>query len=688
VTRFDRSKGLAAAAVTSLTVTGLAVALPPPASAAGSGVVLISLFNDGHDASARYDGEEAIGLTAARVDPTVTAIAFEYNANPNATDGSPGWTPIGPGGLVGDFARLLWTPDPTLVGTSVAVRAVASAPGGTTYATRQGVAITKSATDAGPHSIGFSGGFGSVDLSTQGYFTQPYASTGRTATRAAVVAFTSARDGVGQLSWWDPMSQTFQGKVVAEVQPYESKVLGPPPDFTSSYVELGTVTADLDLTPFGADPGDVVAVGAELDTDDVQPRTLYAQTVGTVTAEAPTAPAGTPTTVVVTVRDLQQDRPLAGAEVRRLGDSSLVGYTDADGRVRDIQTSGSLPDYYVNTTDVDAYEPGTDTSATVTTYAPDPAYAVARSRDGRAFDDDEYAAGDLFLDVTDANRLPVPAGKEVSYRVYRSGTAAPATFQTATTDAQGRAPIVFDPNGPDGDYVIDYHVGTDADAHFDFTAGDSTLAVSPAPGKAKPGKQIVFTGTLKVGARPLAGRRVEISYKRGLELVPGRVPDASIAGTGGPTTIVTTDASGSFTFIIADQKEKPQGAETGGRVTLATLAAAGDGSLAGNPGETASAKTAFGSKKGRAKVKLKGSSAGSKDRLVAKGPRSLAGEKVKFYRLVGGKLELIKKKRVGKKGTTRLVVADSNGAGLTTYVVKVVTSKRVKGSTSKKLNLR
>src|SRR5436190_2025830 len=124
------SRGLAAAAVAALTSTGLAVALPTgPAGAAGSNVVLLSLYNATNDTSVRTDDQ--VELTAMRLNPAAT-ITFEYNANPDATDSTPGWTAIGgTATTVGDYVTLTSGIDPPLAGTTVAVRAVASVAGAT-----------------------------------------------------------------------------------------------------------------------------------------------------------------------------------------------------------------------------------------------------------------------------------------------------------------------------------------------------------------------------------------------------------------------------------------------------------------------------------------------------------------------------------------------------------------------------
>ena len=680
--RIGLTKGLAASAVGALAVTGLTAGLAAgPASAAGPGVVLLSLYNQGNDASVRQDGfGSAIALTAMRLDPAAT-ISFELNTNPAAGDGSPGWTAV-PGAptVTGDYTELAWVPDPALVGKEVAVRAVATVGGAATYSTRQGVAIARAEWGTESISVGrLPGGPANV-----GFFDQPYASTGRTATHASVPGQTSATNGTVQVGWWNPATQTLQGKVDATVEPSDLKVLAGP-----AVPGGGSFRADLDITAFDADPGDTIALAGELDTDEVRIVPLAAQTVAGVSASAPQVAVGQPTTVTVRVSD-GSAQPIAGAEIRRTSNSSLVGYTDANGKVRDQQVGGSIDGYYVNTTDVDAFEGGTDFSATVATYVPTPQTVFPASLDGRVFDDNEYAAGDLYLYVKNQMSEPMPAGGTVSYRVYPTGSPPPATYETATTDNLGRAPAVFVPQGPDGDYTLDYHLGSNADQTVTFTAGEATFGLAPVNATSTPGGDVTQRATLTVAGTPLSNRRVGATYARGIELVPGLTPDAAMLdGTARVLSLTgSTDPLGALTVAVDDLVENPQGAETGGKLALVTAAAAPGGvSLTGNPAESVNGTTAFGSTKGKVKIKLKGSSAGAKDKLVVKGPDSVTGEKVKFFRMVNGKLKSIKSKQLGKKGDTVLKVTDANGAGITTYVVKLVSSERVQGSKSKKLKL-
>lgn len=675
--RLAVSRGLAVSAVGALAVSGL-TSIGAPAVAAGEGVAFVSLYNQGNDASVRADGYDGgISLVAQRLDPAAT-ITFEYNANPTAGDSAPGWTGIGSAAMTGDLGIFSWSPDASLVGREVAVRAVATGPGGTTYSTRRGVAVARDAW--GTESLTVGRQF--LGSSNFAYFQQPYASSGRTAARLAVRGLTSASDGTAQVGWWDPASQSLRGKTDAAVRPSEFKVSA------GSYAFGGSYSADLDITAFAPTPGKVIAVAAELDTDDVHVTPLDAQAISAITVVTPNVAAGQSVKVTVAVSDASS-RPIAGAEVRRLSNGSLVGYTNGDGRVIDTATSGSVGSYYVNTTDNDAFEGGTDLSDAPDPYSPGAALAFPSLRDGRVFDDQEYAAGDLSVRVDDSYQQPAP-GTNVEYRVYRTGTTPPGTYKTAVANAQGRAPLQFAPSGLDGSYTVDFHLPAQSDRSFTFTAGDASFKVTPKTGKAAPGGQLGVTASLQIGNVPLSNRRVSAKYKRGPELVPGVSPDAGLLVGGKRVLSLTsgTDPLGLITYVVDDKQEKPQGAETGGRLSLSTVAAAGGGvGNTGNPGESVKATTSFGSKKGKAKVKLKGSSAGGKDTLTVKGPDSLRREKVTLFRVVGGKLKKVTSKRLGKKGDTTLTVPDTNGGRPTTYVVKLASSVRVKGSKSKPLTL-
>ncbi len=677
VERRDIARGLAASAVTALAVTGL-VLPAEPASAAGEGVLLISPFNQGFDVSTQEDAPfdpvnppDGVELTALRLDPAAT-ISFQYNTDPAAGDATGGWTDIPGASMTGDFASVSWAPNVALVGTSIAVRAVSTGgASGTTYSTRNGVAVTDTAEAV------------TIAADPVGFFVQPYADSGRTGVHAAVPGTTSATSGTVELSWWRPSDMTFQGKVNAEIEQVAFKTI---PTTTLG----GAFSGDLDLSAFGADDGDVIALGAERDTDDLEPVTLQAQTIDEITAASVPVPAGRPADVELTVEDAS-NRPVVGAEVRRQG-GALVGYTDGAGVVHAVQTGGQDETYYVNTTDADAFEAAIDKTVTydAATYVQVATTVTAVSTDGPAFDDDEYAAGDLYLRVDDQNGAYMDAGTDVHYRLYPTGSAPPAAYATAPTDAQGRVTVPFAPAGPDGSHTLDYHLGSDPDETFVFTAGDAVLSLAPSAGVTGAGGQISYTGGLTVAGQPLPGRRVGLDYTRGIELVPGLTPDAGLGAGRTLSLVVTTDASGAFVFVVDDADESPQGAETGGRIAAGTLAPAGGaGTLTGNAAETAQGTAQFGSAKGKVKIKLTGKGAGTKvDKLVVKAPTSVSGEKVKIYRVLpGGKLELVTTKTLDRKGDLHLKVADDNAGAETTYLAKLQSSERVKKAKSKKVAL-
>ncbi|QIG45571.1 hypothetical protein G5V58_25010 [Nocardioides anomalus] len=685
--RLHLHRGLAATAVAALAATGLAVAGPAaPSQAAGPGVVLLSQLGPGSDASVRYDGlDETVTLTAEQLDPAAT-VSFQYNANPQAGDATTGWTDIaGTVATTGTFAQLDWTPDAALVGKEVAVRAVATVGGAATYSTRQGVAIARG--DWGTEAVAARTDF--IDTGDTGYFVQPYASSGHTATQVGVEGETSATAGTVEVGWWNPASQSFQGKVNASVEAYDLKTLSPS---TQSFAG-GQFHAALDITAFGAADGKAIAIGAVRDTDDVQARTLHPQTIGSISAGVPSAPAGQAVPVTISVYDNAggpSTQPVAGAEIRRSGDGSLVGYTDGAGLIVDTAVAGSVGSYYVNTTDADAYEAGTDLETTPSSYTSSVNEVSGVSVDGHVFDDDEYAAGDLRLALQDSYGRPVPAG-QVEYRLYPTGGTPPATYETTTSDARGLAPIAFASSGPDGDYTVEYRLPGGGTTYFlTFTAGDATLTPNPATATAAPGSQVPVKAALAVAGKPLSGRRVSATYQRGIELVPGTTADAALVDGSSRTLSLTgvTDVFGGVGVTVADPAQSPQPAELGGKLVLASQPATG-GPLTGNANETVTVPIAFGSAadKGQGKVKLKAKNAGKKDKLIVKGDDSLAGETVVVFR-VGGKKVKLKGLTLNAKGDAVVKVKDKNGRAATTYVVKLLSSERVVGSKSKKVTLR
>jgi hypothetical protein len=668
------TRGLAASAVGALAITGLTVA---PAHAVGPDATFISIFNASHRASTRVDGDamgtranSAITLTGI-VDMTDSPeISFEYNTNPAADGGSSGWTStMASITTTGDFVRADWTTAGGLAGTSIAVRLAASTVDGTTYAIRNNVAVTGSASAV--NSVLLTGVSG-------GYFPQPYTDSSRTRTLTTVSGTTSATSGNVGLSWWRASDGTFQGQVDAAVSPASLKV-----SFPSSYVDGGRFSGALDITAFGADPGDVLALAAQRDTDDVVPVSLYQQDLMSTGASAgsPTA-SGTP--VVVYVND-QSGNYVAGAEVRRMSDGGIAGYTNGAGVVNVTQPNDTTETYYVNATDNDAYEGGTDLVTDPVTTDPFVPVATATEAvlaDGPVFDDDEYTNGDIALQVVDQDGSPFTGEAEVSYALYKSGTT-PPTPTSATTNANGRLVIPFNASSPDGEYTLDFTNPTGAPSPNEysqtFVHGDATLSLSPGAGSAASGGQITYHGSFAVDGEPIAGRTIALGYKRGTELVPGTGADAGMTGVGGALSgSVTTAGNGTFTVVVKDPAEAGKPTETGGKLTATAVAAK----------ETTSSLADFGSGKGGVPIKLTGSSKGAKDNLVITTPASGKGEKVTILRKIGGgKWTELVTKVLGATGL-KVSLKDPNGAKPVSYKATVEASDRAKSTTSKTLKLK
>ena len=190
--------GLAVSAVSALVITGLAVTTPAALAANVDGVRLISQ-QDGI-ASVRRDADAPVGttvtLTAEQHDPK-DMVSFSFNNNPTAGNDADGWTPVSQyGPMTGHYVSVEWTPDPDLVGTDVALRAVTtpSAMGegpAPTYSPPRAVALHGQGSSV--HAVSLSRGF---DPAASGaFFVQPYLDSSRTASLLAVTGTTSATDG-------------------------------------------------------------------------------------------------------------------------------------------------------------------------------------------------------------------------------------------------------------------------------------------------------------------------------------------------------------------------------------------------------------------------------------------------------------------------------------------------------------
>ncbi len=684
------ARGLAVSAVSALTLTGLSVATAPLANAAGPDVELLTQFT-GY-ASTAFNGNLGSSpsrLTAYLESPDAV-VSFQVNPDPEAGDADAGWRDVsGTTQYAGDYAYVAWGGSDSTgryyTGERVALRVVATDAGGTSYATRNDVEVT-----------GMGSEVPSVSISTLSapYFTQPYADSGRTSTTGLVSGATSTTSGTVELSTWRGSDGTFVGQTQAQVESASFKL----PGSNDEYLYFGRFTGAVELTAFDLQEG-VVGVAAELGSDDVAPVALTPQTITTVSASYPQdVRPGDQGDLTVQVYD-ENSRSVIGAEVRRVSNGSLVGYTDRNGSVATTQAGGSTEQYYANATDADGYDSADGDvqsgPVTVGTYEPVAAYTDALLADGLAFDVDEYAAGDLAVRVLDDQSRRVGAGESVSYKIYPSDEEAPAAYSTALTNEDGIAVVDFDAAGASGGYtfvsVLTSQVGTETDQVRTFTTGEAALLLSPKadPVVEEAGGQVDYFGRLVVEGEPLAGRRVDLTYDRGIEVAPGNRADAAFLTADGRRlgTSVTTNGNGSFRVTVDDQDENPQAAETGGLLsavtgdTVATETATVDGDAATDALST----TQFGAAgPGTAELSLSGFGNGARaDRLRVSGPAGLAGEGIKAFRITAkGKRVLVTTETLNRTGDRAIRVADRNGRATTTYVVRLVGSARVEGTSS------
>ncbi len=687
------TRGLAVSAVSALAVTGLSL-VAAPAHAAAPEVELLSQLTG--VVPTTYDTYDRGNHLTARVEaPANDVVGFEVNPDPEAGDSDPGWRAVdGSPRVTGNYVSLLWQgfdrDARSYRGERVALRAVATNTDGTSYSTRNNVEVVDD------------GSVENVSVTTQAasYFLQPYVESDRTSATIPVYGTTSATDGTVGLSTWRRNQGVFVGQTAADVEPFEEKVPG-----EDRFETYGRFTGLIELTAFDIEEG-AVAVAAERDSDDVAPIALTAQQISYVWATTP-APvrAGERADVTIRVADQNQEY-IRGAEVRRASDDSLVGYTDGSGVVTADEAGDTEETYYANATDADPFDAGdgdvTSGPVTVATYEPDPSYAQPVFGDGTAFDVDEYEPGDLALAVADSQGRPVGADESVSYRVYPSDEPAPATYRTALTNEDGVAVVDFDPTDASGDYTLAYVLtdkqDTESEQTRTFTTGEAELLLSP---KASPvveaaGGQIDYFGRLVLNGEPLPNRRVDLSYERGIEVVPGNSADAGIVTAKGRRLQAsrTTNDHGSFRVTIDDRAENPQASEIEGVLTASTgdTVPTGDSTVDGNADAATTSVTRFGSgAPGAARITLRGTGNGADaNRLKVTGPTSLSGESIKVFRVnARGKRVLVKTKTLNRTGDRpAIVVADGNGRARTTYVVRLLASQRVQATDSNTKALR
>ncbi|MBS43031.1 MAG: hypothetical protein CMH83_07735 [Nocardioides sp.] len=695
--RLARPSSLAVCAVTALGLGATCLAAPVAAEPARAPGAVVLLSQQTQAASSAPESVDA-AITLAAVGGLSADLSFQANLDPAATAASPGWVDLGAATeLNGGYGILRW--DGRLAGealsnTRVALRAAATSPGGTAYDVRNDVLVGGPEDPLAPIALTQNENPDTSEMNdaatTVGYFTQPYADSGRTAPVASVRGVSRATSGTVDLSWYDAETGTFAGHQDVSLTPANLKLSDGSGGGTPSSAFGGEFRGEVDLTGF--DLGAPLALAAAHDTDDVAVVDLVEELPEQIGAEADPVPEGSPTapvTVVVSRGANPEERRVAGVEVRRESDGALVGYTDGAGEVVAQQPTGTNERYYANLTDVDAYEAGTDlltNAVTTTTYVQETGSTDSFVPRGSALDVDEYRVGDIVVEAFDQYGAPMREGTHpVEYRVYPVDSTPSAVQEATVVGDDGLSPIPL-PALPDEDteWSVEYRrTGTtDGWSGRTVTTGRATVEV-PRRLSAASGGRIDASAVLTVAGQPLVGRTVRAVYRRGVEAVPGTEADAGLPTAGGRLTLrstLTTDESGAVPLAILDPAERGRPTEYGGKLVL-TLASSR---------ASATSATQFGSGRGTAVVRLTGRSRGGRpDVIKVVGPTTLAGERVKLYAKKGRRNALVGSKRLNRTGdVARLSVRDLNGSRPTLYVAKVVSSKRAQASTSKKLRLR
>lgn len=224
---------------------------------------------------------------------------------------------------------------------------------------------------------------------------------------------------------------------------------------------------------------------------------------------------------------------------------------------------------------------------------------VGTSADGAAFDVDEHAAGDITVQLTDSGTGPADADDaqdlQYSWTVTPFG-AAPVRFPATGTDAvatdvAGEFEVPLPAGAPSGTYVLTAGLPAGgagaavADAEvLTVTVGEADVVLDDAdPLQATAGTDHPLRGTVALeDGTPLPGRTVDLALQRGTD-GSDQVADAGFVPELPDTALVTarpatTGTDGTFSVVLSDPAETPQGSELGGTVTAdVTSAAVGAG---------------------------------------------------------------------------------------------------------------
>lgn len=591
MTRSGLKGGLAATAVTGLTVAGLPF-LASPASAnplaTGLGANAVTFYSQyAPGVSAENDGTNSTISLVVGGGANVSTVQFQATL-------SPGGTTIDLGSPVGRNADGVFAFDwtPTL-------------PAGTTAVEFSAVPNTGTANTAtsGPQPVLSDAIANTVELGSEGslgVFQSPYAAD----TGGDFVGLTGTTADAGNV---ELSTRSANPTTPADTSTATSTVTAP--------AAHGTFAGILDIDGYtysgGAEPNQIVFGAATQGpgaTDDAEASSLYVQEIRTVTAQASrtNVPTGQTADVTVTVKD-QNGKPVAnalvdyntpdGSDPDTLPDDSSTPAkrTDARGVATFSGLGGGSYTFYANTTsEVDTQSAGDVAAApvTITEYTQVNTSLVASAVDGYAdFDLDEVTGaenGDDFVaTLKDQNGEPI-AGQPIEYSWHFKPSGGGPQTDTAyasagNTDAKGQVAVPFPNDDAAGTYTLNVRRpnvsgsgllnGTPltvdvAESEITFADGDSVTA--PVNGS------VTVKGTLALvdGSGALGGRTVTVTY------APGLGGDASFSadqpsGTtrnGNVQATAVTAPDGSFSVSLSDPTVPPNVPPTEESGTLTAVA--------------------------------------------------------------------------------------------------------------------
>lgn len=583
-------RGLAVTAVAALAATGLPLFVSTASavtlnSSVSSPTDVIVTAPDTATASTKNDGQNTTIRLEAIAGNDVAQVRFEYSPGG-------GYTTIATVARNDDGAFSFEWPATGLDGDRVSLRAVGLNAAGTAVNTTAPEAVTVNKADK---SVNI------TDGTAVGVFQKPdYDGAGPdVASQNVIVSGTaSSPSSAPTLEFFDPSAHAYAPGGTAS-------------STTATGATTGTWAGVMDITGYDYGAADELLVKATDVTDDAEAYALYKQAITTVqaTADRTTVPSGTPANVTITVAD-QNSLPMAGVEVRN-SNGVLIGQTNRNGKIVAQQNSGAVY-YYANATASDPYEPNLgdkqSNTITVTEYTPAPTSLAAGSTDGMAFDFDEYAPGDITVQVKDQNGNNLDTtGQVLSYHwtvtPFAGGAAVrfPAAGEARqAVDNGGKFEVAFPVGGPEGTYVLTASLGADALGNgaiaastvLTVKAGEAEVRFDEEqPEQAPAGTSEVVDGKIALDdGTGLPNRNLSLTYHPGAESGPGAgAGDAGIVqsdGSIGLSLSVKSNGAGSFTATIKDPVENPQPRERNGRLDVASAPtpSIGDAGAAGSQG--------------------------------------------------------------------------------------------------------